>query len=162
MMKTSKTTPKGVYILALVYLILMAFVYGAYIWIEQYRLDQAQYWLASSQLSEKDLIPIQLVGTWSTTTEVVFYVLFGCAFIFSVYLSRRLGSMLKSFLIWNTVLIATIGIAGYIISRFSALAIGNLLQPLLLPASVLTALFLYQLWVSMRSSRNRTVRGKLE
>ncbi|KQY91208.1 hypothetical protein ASD24_24155 [Paenibacillus sp. Root52] len=162
MMKTSKTTPKAVSFLALVYLILMAFVYGAYIWIEQYRLDQSQYWLASRQLSNEDVIPIQLVGTWSTTTEVVFYALFGCAFIFGVYRSWRLGSTLKSFLIWNTVLIATIGVAGYIVSRFSAMAIGNLLQPLLLPASVLAALFLYQVWVSMRSSRNRTMRGKLE
>lgn len=162
MVKTRKTTPKAISFLALVYLILMAFVYGAYIWIEQYRLDQSQYWLASRQLSQEDVIPIQLVGTWSTTTEVVFYALFGCAFLFGVYRSRRLGSTLKSFLIWNTVLITTIGIAGYIVSRFSALSIGNLLQPLLLPAIVLAALFLYQIWGYMRSSRNRTVRGKLE
>ncbi|MDQ0171816.1 hypothetical protein [Paenibacillus tundrae] len=162
MVKTRKTTPKAISFLALVYLILMAFVYGAYIWIEQYRLDQSQYWLSSSQLSQEDVIPIQLVGTWSTTTEVIFYALFGCAFLLGVYRSWRLGSTPKSFLIWNTVLIATIGIAGYMVSRFSALSIGNLLQPLLLPASVLAALFLYQVWGYMRSSRNRTVRGKLE
>lgn len=162
MVKTSRITAKAVSFLALVYLILMAFVYGAYIWIEQYRLDQAQYWLASRQLSQEDVIPIQLVGTWSTTTEVIFYALFGCAFILGVYRSWQLGSTLKSFLIWNTVLIATIGIAGYIVSRFSALSIGNLLQPLLFPASVLTALFLYLLWGNMRSSRNRTMLGKLE
>ncbi|WP_145410479.1 hypothetical protein [Paenibacillus xylanexedens] len=158
MVKTSRITAKAISFLALIYLILMALVYGAYIWIEQYRLNQAQYWLSSRQLSQEDVLPIQLVGTWSTTTEVVFYALFGCAFIFSVYLSRRLGSTLKSFLIWNTVLIITIGIAGYIVSRFSALAIGNLLQPLLLPASVLTVLFLYQVWGNMRSSRTHTTR----
>ena len=89
MMKTSKTTSKTISFLALVYLILMAFVYGAYIWIEQYRLDQSQYWLSSSQLSQEDIIPIQLVGTWSTTTEVVFYALFCCAFILGVYRTNR-------------------------------------------------------------------------
>lgn len=128
------------------YFLLLLVSYFTYAFLENYRImDRSQYWQSKSSLSSKDVAEIHQLGRTVNLTEWLFMSLFAVSLVLIIAVNRKNVSGMLTFLIYNAAGIAGIVGIGYVIHLATSLPMGNLLQPLIPPISMLIFLFVYVL-----------------
>jgi hypothetical protein len=130
----------------LTYLILMILFYGIYVSLESDRLAQSQQWTSGGFISEQGIESMSQMGRWTSITESLFLVLFILVMIMMITRYRRNVRRLIPFALWNVALFVGVGAVSLVGSQVTSMSIGNLAQPIIVPAFLLAALFIYVLW----------------
>ncbi|KGP84603.1 MULTISPECIES: hypothetical protein [unclassified Paenibacillus] len=130
----------------LMYLILMILFYGIYISLESDRIVQSQQWTSGGFISEQGIKSMSQMGRWTSITESLFLVLFVLVMIIMITRYRRNVRKLIPFALWNVALFVGVGAFSLVGSQMTSMSVGNLVQPIIVPAFLLAALFIYVVW----------------
>ncbi|MDK8191292.1 hypothetical protein QP794_14480 [Paenibacillus sp. UMB7766-LJ446] len=130
----------------LMYLILMILFYGIYISLESDRIVQSQQWTSGGFISEQGIESMSQMGRWTSITESLFLVLFVLVMIIMITRYRRNVRKLIPFALWNVALFVGVGAVSLVGSQVTSMSIGNLAQPIIVPAFLLAVLFIYVVW----------------
>lgn len=136
-------------LIASVYLGFLLLFYLGYILLDSYRLSKSEQWETANNLTGKDIQSIQQLGFWNSIFEVSFLGLFVLATIL-LFRYRKSRKSLVRFIILHLCLFTIIFLVGYVLSFFLTSPIGNLTQPLILPAFLLVILVFYAVFVVIR------------
>lgn len=133
----------------IVYFILMLILYYSYVLLDHHRLNKSLYWLSKSRITEQDFDAIKQLGSWVSTFETLFLILFMVAVLTIHILFRKNIKVLTHFLLLNVALFVGMALINYIVFLVTSLPIGNLMQPLIIPSYILIVLFIYVLglWI---------------
>ncbi|MFE6074961.1 hypothetical protein ACFVQB_10845 [Paenibacillus sp. NPDC057886] len=134
----------------LMYLILMFLFYGIYVSLESDRIAQSRQWTSGGSISEQAIESMSQLGRWTSITESLFLVLFILVMIMMITRYRRNVRRLLPFALWNVALFVGVGAVSLVGSQVTSISIGNLAQPIIIPAFLLAALFIYVLWGLMK------------
>ncbi|WP_413375591.1 hypothetical protein [Paenibacillus taichungensis] len=127
----------------LMYLILMILFYGIYVSLESDRIAQSQQWTSGGSISEQAIESMSQLGRWTSITESLFLVLFILVMIIMITRYRSKVRRLLPFALWNVALFVGVGAVSLVGSQVTSMSIGNLAQPIIVPAFLLAALFIY-------------------
>ncbi|MGP3787513.1 MULTISPECIES: hypothetical protein [unclassified Paenibacillus] len=86
------------------------------------------------------------MGRWTSITESLFLVLFVLVMIIMITRYRRNVRKLIPFALWNVALFVGVGAFSLVGSQMTSMSVGNLVQPIIVPAFLLAALFIYVVW----------------
>lgn len=130
----------------LMYLVLMILFYGIYVSLELDRIAQSQQWSSGGSISDQAIESMSQLGRWTSITESLFLVLFTLVMIMMITRYRRNVRKLIPFALWNVALFVGVGAVSLVGSQVTSMSIGNLAQPIIVPAFLLAVLFIYVVW----------------
>lgn len=134
----------------LMYLVLMILFYGIYVSLELDRIAQSQQWSSGGSISDQAIESMSQLGRWTSITESLFLVLFTLVMIMMITRYRSNVRKLLPFALWNVALFVGVGAVSLVGSQVTSMSIGNLAQPIIVPAFLLAALFIYVVWGLMK------------
>lgn len=134
----------------LMYLVLMILFYGIYVSLESDRIAQSQQWTSGGSISEQAIESMSQLGKWTSIIESLFLVLFTLVMIMMLTRYRSNVGRLFPFALWNVALFVGVGAVSLVGSQVTSMSVGNLAQPIIVPAFLLAALFIYVLWGLMK------------
>ncbi|WP_410771350.1 hypothetical protein [Fontibacillus sp. BL9] len=143
MLSFSNSIEKRTRTIRMGYLILMTLVFYAYALLDNHRLNQSDYWASKSRITQEDVEAIQRLGTWVTSFEELFFAEFVIAFIVVHIYTLKNNKISLRFIGFNAALFMGIALINFIVFLATSMPIGNLMQPLLLPSSMVIVLFVY-------------------
>lgn len=126
-----------------VYFILMLLVYVGYIVLDNYRYKFSET-MKKSFFTQEDIHNFTQLGKWTSIFEIMFLLVFIVSMIICCY--KKDMKILKDFVLVNIALFIGIAGMGYVLSLITPTPIGNLLEPLLVPAYLIGGLLIYMLW----------------
>jgi peptidoglycan/LPS O-acetylase OafA/YrhL len=132
------------------YFILMLSIYIGYLFLDSYRLNRSVHWLSKSNLTSADIESINLIGTWTSNFEFVFYALFIITMCISIIGNKKNTKNIKRFLLVSTALFIGIALISFVLFVVTQFPIGNLMQPIVIPTCLLGGLLIYLVWVSRK------------
>jgi hypothetical protein len=124
----------------------MILFYGIYVSLELDRIAQSQQWSSGGSISDQAIESMSQLGRWTSITESLFLVLFTLVMIMMITRYRRNVRKLIPFALWNVALFVGVGAVSLVGSQVTSMSIGNLAQPIIVPAFLLAVLFIYVVW----------------
>ncbi|OAX50842.1 hypothetical protein [Paenibacillus sp. AD87] len=134
----------------LMYLVIMILFYGIYVSLESDRIAQSQQWTSGGSISDQAIESMSQLGRWTSITESLFLVLFTLVMIMMITRYRSNVRKLLPFALWNVALFVGVGSFSLVGSQVMSMSVGNLAQPIFVPAFLLAALFIYVVWGLMK------------
>lgn len=141
-----------------IYLLLMFFSYGLYLFLEKYRLLQAEERMMQNDITEQDMSLMDQLGKWPMYAEEAFFFIFIVTAVYLFIRYRKNRRYVNVFLVVNGILFAGIYLISLLLTRLLDMTIGNMYQPMIVPAQFLILLFIYTLFRRRKECQERCVR----
>lgn len=141
--KVGKVLHKNYKLVTHLYLALMLLLYIGYIVVESYKQNKSEHWISKVNITQEDIQSISLVGTWTSSIEVMFLALFVMISSIVLIFYPRNKKVLMYLLLIHLVLFIAILLASYTLTFITPLPIGNLTQPLITPIFLLVIISTY-------------------